>query len=138
MASPPPPAAAQSAQKPKRHQSKRRKQKAKRKHHVLAAADKRPRKPSKPTRTATTVVDATRLAAPAAISDPNSGTSGILLVVSALLAVSLLLIATAAVPPWVLPARVGATVARHRADLATAGVTGAICLLFAFLIAWVA
>jgi hypothetical protein len=52
--------------------------------------------------------------------------------------VSLLLIATAAVPPWVLPARVGPTVSRYRGDLATAGVTGAICLLFAFLIAWMA
>jgi hypothetical protein len=75
-------------------------------------------------------------APPTIASSSGSGTSPIVFVVAALLGLSLLLIATAAVPPWIFPARVGPAFARRRADIATAGVTGAICLLFAFLIAW--
>jgi hypothetical protein len=124
--------------KPQRNAAKARAKKAKRKRHVLAAVHtKHADKPAKPARSEAVGAD-TRLAAPAAAPAGTSGTSAILFVVSALIAVSLLLIATAAVPPWVLPARVGPTVARHRGDIATAGVTAAICLLFAFLIAWMA
>jgi hypothetical protein len=123
--------------KPKRHAAKAQKHKKVKRKHVLAATQKRARKPTKKAQ-GEVAAEVTRVAAPASASDGNAGVSAILFVVSALLAVSLLLIATAAVPPWVLPARVGPTIARHRGDLATAGVTGAICLLFAFLIAWMA
>jgi hypothetical protein len=61
-------------------------------------------------------------------------TSLAVLLVIALLALSMLMIITAAVPPRLLPARLGPTVARRRGDLATVGVTGVICLLLGFLI----
>lgn len=68
---------------------------------------------------------------------PSSGglrTSLSLLLVIALLTLSMLMIIMASVPPRLLPARLGPSVARRRGDLATVGVTGVICLLLGFLI----
>jgi hypothetical protein len=67
----------------------------------------------------------------------GSGSSALSILLGLLVAGSLLLVAAAVAPLRVLPPAVGAPIARHRADLATAGITGALCLLFAFLIAHV-
>jgi hypothetical protein len=72
--------------------------------------------------------------APVAPSSGSLRTSLALLLVIALLTLSTLLIIMAAVPPRLLPARLGPSVARRRGDLATVGVTGVICLLLGFLI----
>jgi hypothetical protein len=115
----------QAKSKRPRHSVQKVKKPKRRTHRVLAARHiKRvTRKPLK--RESLTHADV-RVAAP------------VVILVAALLGVSLLLIAGSVTPPWVFPRRVGAMIAHHRADLATAGVTGTLCLLFAFVIAWMA